>query len=372
MNNRAGADLDEIRAILQLMVGGLPARQLRALLQHAGSGSAILARRRTLLDASINANVRSLETRRRVDSQMRWIETTQVHVLVLGCRDYPEPFTHLVDPPPVVFARGRLSLLDTPIIAIVGTRRCTPYGADVARQLASLFVRAGVTVASGLARGIDGIAHTAAFEAGGSTIAVLGTGLDVCYPSEHRPLQERIAQEGLLLTEFAPGTGGLKFHFPARNRLIAVMSRGVVVVEAPPGSGALGTADHALDVGVDVFAVPGPIGRRESTGTNELLRSGAGFIASPEDVLNDLHIPLPPAQAPAAPPLAPTTLEGRLLAELPADGMVADELADRMGMAPAETLALLLEMEVAGAVRRLPGLRFAPVAAFATGSLAMG
>jgi DNA processing protein len=224
---------------------------------------------------------------------------------------------------------------------------------------------------SGLARGIDGIAHGATIEAGGKTIAVLGTGIDISYPREHRALQEHIAQEGLVLSEFAPGTPGLRHHFPGRNRIIAVLARGVVVVEAPYGSGALHTADHALDVGVEVFAVPGPIGRPESMGTNGLMRVGAHIVTCAEDVLEELHIPLPPP-AVAAPAVPPTSIEGRVLAALAEEPVLADDLAIQIGLSPADTLALLLELEVAGAVRRLPGLRFAPVPNVATVGSTMG
>jgi DNA processing protein len=361
-----------MRALLRLLaVEGLSTRRLRELLAAHGCARAILDARSALPGPEYSARARSADTLRRADAQLRWIEESGTQMLVLHGRDYPEALTHLADPPPAVFARGDLSLLERNIIAIVGTRRCTPYGADVTRQLATLFARAGVPVLSGLARGIDGIAHVAAIEAGGKTVAVLGTGIDVSYPREHRALQEQIAQEGLVLSEFAPGTPGLRHHFPGRNRIIAVLARGVVVVEAPHGSGALHTADHALDVGVDVFAVPGPIGRPESMGTNGLMRVGAHIATCGEDVLEELGIPLPPPTV-AVSRVEPTSSEGRVLAALAEEPVLADDLAIRVGLPPADTLALLLELEVAGAVRRLPGLRFAPVPNVATVGPATG
>jgi len=369
---RAGAVPREIHAMLRLLaVEGLNTRRLRELLAAHGCASAILGARSSALGREFNARARSPDTLGLADAQLRWIEETGTQVLVLGGRGYPEALTHLADPPPAVFARGDLSLLDRDIIAIVGTRRCTPYGADVTRQLATLFARAGVPVLSGLARGIDGIAHVAAIEAAGKTVAVLGTGIDVSYPREHRALQEQIAQEGLVLSEFAPGTPGLRHHFPGRNRIIAVLARGVVVVEAPHGSGALHTADHALDVGVEVFAVPGPIGRPESMGTNGLMRVGAHIATCGEDVLQELGIALPPPRV-SGPVVQPTTDQGRILAALAEEPVLADDLAIRIGLPPAETLALLLELEVAGAVRRLPGFRFAPVPNVPTVGPAMG
>jgi len=176
--------------------------------------------------------------------------------------DYPEALRRLPQPPPVLFVLGRLELLSRASIAVVGTRNYTTYGRDATVSLVLGLVRAGYTIVSGLARGIDSIAHRTALDVGGDTVAVLGTGLDVPYPPEHEDLTELMAERGCLVTEFPPGTPPLKYHFPQRNRLIAGLARAVLVVEAPERSGALITAHYALEEGKDIFAVPGPIHNR--------------------------------------------------------------------------------------------------------------
>ena len=225
-------------------------------------------------------------------------------------------------------------------------------------MLAAGLARAGVVVVSGLARGTDAAAHEGALA--GGTVAVLGCGIDVAYPPEHRALQERIAGQGLVLTEFPPGTPPLRHHFPQRNRLIAALSRGVVVVEASARSGALITANRALDLGREVFAVPGPIGRRTSEGTNALLRDGARIVLDATDILAELGLPAPePDGAGAAPPAG---LSGPALAvwqALSAESRHVDEVAARAGLDPAAALRALLELELLGCARQTAGMRYA-------------
>ncbi len=179
--------------------------------------------------------------------------------LELADPHYPAALRDLPQPPPVLNVRGRIALLHRPGIAVVGTRAHTTYGSDATASFVVGLVRAGYTIISGLARGIDGIAHRTALEVGGDTVGVLGTGLDVPYPEEHEDLIRTIADRGCLVSEFPPGTPPRKYHFPQRNRIIAGLARGVLVVEAPERSGALNTALHALEGGKEVFAVPGPI-----------------------------------------------------------------------------------------------------------------
>jgi len=185
-------------------------------------------------------------------------------VLELADAQYPRALRNLPQPPPTLYVQGRLELLDRPGIAVVGTRSHTTYGRDATVALVLGLVRAGYVILSGLARGIDSIAHRTALDVGGDTVAVLGTGLDVRYPPEHEELAERIAERGCLVSEFPPGTPPLKYHFPQRNRLIAGLARAVLVVEAPERSGALITAHYALDEGKEIFAVPGPIHNESS------------------------------------------------------------------------------------------------------------
>lgn len=292
----------------------------------------------------------------------------------LDSPDYPAPLRLLRQPPPVLHVRGRQELLDLPAIAVIGTRAHSTYGRDAAVSLVVGLVRAGYVIVSGLARGIDGIAHRTALEVGGDTVAVLGTGIDVAYPPEHDDLFEAIAERGCLVSEFPPGTTARKWHFPQRNRIIAGLSRGVLVVEAPERSGAMNTAQHALEAGKEVFAVPGPIHNPTSAGTNRLIQEGAALVTSAADILRILeartHEPLP---APAAAGLDPDALEEelrrqpdpgaselarRVWSALQTEAADIETLAAAVGARPAALAAALVELELAGLVERLPGPRY--------------
>jgi DNA processing protein len=259
---------------------------------------------------------------------------------------YPAPLRDLPDPPGRLWAIGNLELLSLPIVAIVGTRRATSYGERVTRELASAFARAGACVMSGMARGIDRVAHVAALESSGRTIAVLGTGVDIAYPTSHRPLHRRIAREGLLLSELPVGAHAHGGSFPKRNRLIAALARLTIVVEAPRKSGALNTAKHAEDLGRDVGAVPGPIDSPQSAGCNNLLRDGAQVIASAEDALALIGL---------TPPLrTPTDLDDpdqlsvwRVLADGESD---LDSLCHRSALPVQRCLAAVTALELRGAI----------------------
>jgi DNA processing protein len=290
-----------------------------------------------------------------------------------GDAGYPARLDCLDTPPAELWTRGPLNL-DTPrAIAIVGTRTATGYGRRVAHDLAFDLAGAGWSIVSGLARGIDSAAHRGALEAGGTTIAILGCGIDQVYPARNRGLREEIALSGLLVTEYEPGTPPLKHHFPSRNRIIAALARAVVVVQAGERSGALITADLALELGRDVLAVPGPVDQPGSRGVNRLLRDGAGLVESAADVLDALD-DLPGMEATRA---AQTFLFGedpegrsggvgkvsRRLVELLAAGPArVEELAWAAGLPVAEALSELSRMELAGSVRSLPGGRFERVA----------
>lgn len=285
------------------------------------------------------------------------IHRDDIQVLVPGLTDYPAGLALLEEPPVPLFAQGRLDLLAGPLVAVVGTRAMSAYGRDAAHRIAGGIAAAGVTVLSGLARGVDGVAHRAAGPS--RTVAVLGCGLDVVFPKAHAGLQAAIGREGLLLSEQLPGAPPARHHFPLRNRIIAGLARAVVVIEAPPGSGALSTAAHAREQGRDVFAVPGPIGVRGSEGTNALIRDGATLVTSAREVLSALGLALPPGGAEEA--LPPPELEGQALAlwrALGRDPLHADEVAARAGLDPRRGLASLLSLEIQGHARQLAGLRF--------------
>jgi DNA processing protein len=299
---------------------------------------------------------------RRLASALRELARSRAGVITVADPDYPERLHELeAEKPPMLFFRGDLSLLHTRMVAMVGTRRSTEYGNDVAETLARDLTRYGITVISGLALGIDAHAHRGALEAGGKTVAVLGCGIDVWYPHRNAQLQERIANEGLLISEFAPGEPAMKHHFLQRNRLIAKLSGGVVVVEAGRRSGSHNTAQWAGQYGVDVFAVPGPIGREASIGTNALIHDGAKLVASVRDIVEELPWRVTaqttsPETLPVNPAL--TGAAARVFQVLGPTGIQIDQIARAARCGTAEALALLAELELDGAVRQLPGKRF--------------
>lgn len=299
------------------------------------------------------------ETRRLREPALRQ-ELSPVGGAVI-CRsqpEYPAGLGELHDPPPAVFARGELGfeqLEGSRMLAIVGSRRASDAGLRLARELARFAASAGVVVVSGLALGIDAAAHAGALEGGGPTVAVLGCGVDVIYPRTNAGLFERVYANGLLLGEYACGVAPAPWRFPARNRLIAALAEAVLVVEAEARSGALITADHALDLGRDVLAVPGSPSARGAAGTNGLLKAGAGLIEDAADLAAWLGI-----DPPSAPPPAVEGLPGRLLAELGRQPAFPDDLAARVGAPPAEVGAGLVRLELAGLVLRAADGRLAP------------
>jgi DNA processing protein len=284
----------------------------------------------------------------------RWaagIERSGLRVVTAFDPEYPEPLREIADPPFLLFALGRLEKLRLPVVAIVGSRDASRYGRDVAWRLAQELSAAGVAVASGFARGVDAAAHEAALEGPGGTIAVLGCGLDVDYPREHRRLKERLSEKQLLLSEYPPGTEPRPQNFPIRNRVIAGLSSGVVVVEASRRSGSLITARLASDFGRDVFAVPGSVFSETSVGTHGLLKDGAILCRGAEDVLAELFPSVGPPQrvAPAAAPAELSPEARRMLEALTKDdSLSAEELAQGLDLPAATVLAGLFELEAAG------------------------
>lgn len=356
----------ELNALLELKVlPGIGDRLLSDLIARYGSPAEALKAPATELGEEAARLRGTAEVRRKVDRALRTIETEGIRVLRAGEPRYPEVLTELHDPPPLLFVLGRLELLDRPGLAIVGARRPSTYGRDIAELMARGATEGGLVVTSGMARGIDGIAHQTSLE--GGTIGVLGAGIDVVYPHQHGPLYERMREEGLLLTEFLPGEPPRPFHFPKRNRLIAALARGVLVIEAAARSGALITVDHALDLGREVMAIPGPIGRELSEGTNALIRDGAAIVLHPSDIFANLGIErLEGDQGDRVDEVSvtspvPVELRGSKLEiwrVLETEPRHAEEIADRAGLDPATTLAGLLELEVEGLIHQLPGLRF--------------
>jgi DNA processing protein len=277
-------------------------------------------------------------------------------VIRLRPRDalFPERLGAIFDPPPSLYLRGggEPELLARRSVAVVGARSCSPYGAEVARMLGRELSAAGLVVLSGLARGIDGEAHRGALAAGGLTLAVLGCGIDRDYPASHAQLSRRIEERGLVVSEYEPGVEPAPWRFPARNRIIAGLSEAVVVVEARERSGALITADFALDEGREVFAVPGEITGSLSAGTNALLKLGATPLTSSDDVLDALGIER--SEPPEALEVSPEAT--RLLELVRAGPAGADELAARGALDAGRASVALTELELAGLVAAADGV----------------
>lgn len=279
-----------------------------------------------------------------------------IGAVVYGTEAYPQILADIPDPPVVLYYIGDLAgFLSLPAVAVIGSRRCTAYGRRVSRGLARDFVHAGVAVVSGLARGIDSEAHAGALDAGGITAAVLGNGLDLYYPPEHEKLSGRIAESGVLLSEYPPGTQPARFRFPERNRLISGLSLGVVVVEAGKKSGTMITVNSALDQGREVFAVPGEVTRALSMGTNMLLRDGAGVVITAGDVLEPLGISLENRSPVEKGFQAETEAAGAIIKHLGEDALHFDILLRLSSLDRALLQSELLRLEMAGIVRQLPG-----------------
>ncbi len=316
--------------------------------------SIIAAARRTLLESD---GVAADERRRAADLGAR--------ILTLHDIDYPPALRDLALAPPVLYLRGQLPV--RPCLSIVGARKASAYGRDVARAFAGELAARGFVVVSGFARGIDATAHRAAAAAeGGATIAVLGCGLDVDYPRGRRALRHEICRAGALLSEFPCGAEPLPFNFPIRNRLIAALGHGTLIIEATAKSGSLITARLALELGRDIYAAPGRVFDPKAVGPNALIRDGAFLVQHPDDitislpqaVVDRLPEPAPtPSQAPE-PKLPPN--QSRVLAALgPGERASEEELARRVGLPTTELLSALLELELAGWVRREPGPAYA-------------
>jgi DNA processing protein len=297
-----------------------------------------------------------------------WLQADGHRLIAITDPGYPALLRETADPPPVLFLCGRAELLDGPALAVVGSRNPTPAGAENAHAFARALARSGITVVSGLARGIDGIAHEAALPEPGSTIAVLGVGPDVTYPKAHRGLQARIAEAGCVVSEAPPGMGMRRYAFPRRNRIIAGLSLGCLVVEAATASGSLITAREAVEAGREVLAIPGSIHSPQSRGCHRLIRQGAVLVETLADILDALPLgpleagnrrtaTLTPSDTPTAGSCAGST-HTPLLKALGPEPSSLDALVTRSGLGTPEVLAGLMELELDGLVGRTADGRF--------------
>jgi DNA processing protein len=354
---------DELAAWLRLLetpqVGRESARRLLAAFgsPQAAIAASVDARREVAGAGPAHALATphdNLETL--VGMTVEWLATSDGvarSVITLGDPTYPAALLETADPPLLLYAQGRVELLQMPMIAIVGSRNPTPQGKVNAHAFASHLSRAGLTVVSGLAMGIDGAAHEGALEGPSGTVAVVGTGLDRVYPRRHLQLAHRIVADGLLLSEYSLGTPPLAPNFPQRNRIIAGLSRGTLVVEAALQSGSLITARLASEAGRDVFALPGSIHAPQSRGCHALIKQGAKLVDNAQDILEELRM-----GPPAAPAVQTSESSDPLLLALGHDPVTLEALIARTGW-PAERLSgQLLELELDGQVARLPGQLF--------------
>lgn len=361
------ADQDDLSDWLRLtLVPGIGGERQRQLLAALGPPRQVLAAGRAAIAKVIgNAladRLLDFDSRAAVDTALAWAKEPGNAILCLGEPAYPKALLDIHDPPAILYVKGDPARLNMPALAMVGARSATPQGVATAQAFARSLSRAGLTIVSGLALGIDAAAHEGALEGDGSTVAVIGTGADRIYPARNQALARRIAEGGAIISEFPLGTPAVAHNFPRRNRLIAGLAQGVLVVEAALGSGSLITARLAAEHGREVFAIPGSIHSPLSKGCHRLIRDGAKLVETADDVLEEL----PPLDCHGAAHHQEPLIDAgssdsevlRVLAALGHDPADGDTLALRCGLTVDALYAILLPMELDGQVARLPGGRF--------------
>ncbi|MCX5908088.1 MAG: DNA-processing protein DprA [Deltaproteobacteria bacterium] len=311
----------------------------------------------------VAAALRRFDWGPQVEKEIRSAEEKGAELITWEDAAYPDALKQIYDPPSLLYVLGSLAERDQRAVAVVGSRSPTVYGQAAAERITRGLSRQGITVVSGLARGIDSISHRSALAAGGRTIGVLGCGIDVVYPPENRELFGEVAAQGAVVSEFPLGTPPDRDHFPIRNRIISGLSLGVAVVEATLRSGSLITARFALEQGRDVYAVPGNVDSPRSAGTNRLIKQGAKLVTQAEDILEEI---LPRFSAePPVPPVPPklSAEEEKVYALLGHQFLHVDEITSQSGLPTAKVAAILLSLELAGHIRQIPGMRFAKISA---------
>ena len=352
---------DSLKSWLALnLTQGLGGEGARRLLKEFGSPEAVFAASISLLKSVVKADV-AAEISKGIAGDilaptMAWLEDSNNHIVTLADSDYPQALLNISDPPLLLYVKGRLDLLNRTALAVVGSRNATPQGINNAGAFAKSLSEAGLCIISGMAHGIDAAAHHGALRGQGSSIAVVGTGLDKVYPAANRDLAHALAKQGTLVSEFPLGTPPLAANFPRRNRIISGMSEGCLVVEASLQSGSLITARLALEQGRDVFAIPGSIHAPQSKGCHALIKQGAKLVETAQDILEELGALV------TAPALRPTTqssdlqsTDSMLLEHLGFDPVDLDTLSTRCGLTIAELSAMLLTLELSGRISALPG-----------------
>ena len=354
-------DPEELEAWLRLaLIAGLGNSGLRKLLLEFGSPEGALAassaQLRRCVNAELAAQINAGGNVTATAPALRWLAEPANCVITLGDADYPQLLLQTADPPPLLYVKGRRELLNRPALAVVGSRNATAQGAANAEDFARALSDAGITVVSGLARGIDAAAHRGGLSGAASSIAVVGTGLDVVYPAHNRELAHLLAARGALISEFPLGTPPLGSNFPRRNRVISGMCRGCLVIEAALQSGSLITARLANEQGREVFALPGSIHSPLAKGCHALIKQGAKLVESANDVLEELQIEIAAPVACQSPELGADA--ARLLDLLGYEPNSFDALCTIAGMGADTASALLLKLELQGLIERLPGGRY--------------
>ncbi|MEF8712361.1 MAG: DNA-processing protein DprA [Accumulibacter sp.] len=342
------------------LIPGIGGETQRKLLSVFGLPEAIFLASRSALRNIVGdkAASRVLDTDNQfmIEEALRWSEKPGQHLLCLADPEYPQSLLQIPDPPTLLYVRGRLDLLNTPALAMVGSRNPTPQGITHAERFAAALADAQLTITSGLALGIDAAAHRGALKASGNTVAFIGTGIDRIYPSANRDLAHAIEAYGTIISEFRLGTPPVAANFPRRNRLISGFSRGVLVVEATTESGSLITARLAAEQGREVFAIPGSIHSPQARGCHQLIKQGAKLVETVQDVLDELHwistSPRPRVSPASGDPA------NELLLSMGFDPCALDELVDRSGLTADVVSVMLLHLEMNGQVGSLPGGRY--------------
>jgi DNA processing protein len=345
------------------LIKGIGAVRMQGLVAYFGDlESAWKAAPQELAEAGLGTKVieRVVQAREGVDLDKVWdkIEKQGIKILTWQDETYPQRLKEIDQPPPVLYIRGEYLPDDLFAVAIVGTRRVTPYGRQITEELSSFLAANGMTVISGLARGVDAVAHQTTLKAGGRTIAVLGSGVDKIYPPEHRALAEQMMERGAIISDYAPGTPPEASNFPPRNRIISGLSLAVVVVEAGETSGALITAEFAAEQGREVFAVPGSILAPQSKGTNKLIQNGALPLLSVTDLMQALDITRVGEHKAARKIMPADAIEAKLLAVLTGEPMQIDDIRNLSDLPIEKVSASLALMELKGMVRQVGGMNY--------------
>ncbi|MFU8826295.1 MAG: DNA-processing protein DprA [Brevefilum sp.] len=346
------------------LVRGIGSVRFRQILSHFGDLSIawhapIEAFAEIALPERALRNFSALRGEVEIDRLYEDILNRGIQVLTLPDEGYPALLKEIDQSPPVIYLRGSLTPADEFAVAMVGTRRVTAYGQQVTRDISTYLAGHGLTIVSGMARGVDALAHQHALQAGGRTIAVLGCGVDVVYPPEHRQLAEAIIENGALVSDYPPGTQPEGINFPPRNRIISGLSLATIVVEAGERSGALITADFALEQGRDVFAVPGNVFSPASRGTNRLIQKGAYAMVSPQDVLDVLDLSQVEDYKDARQVLPADTTEAKILQVMDFEPIHIDEICHAVDLPVEKVSAALTLMELKGMVQHVGGMRYA-------------